>query len=106
MMHYSCDVCGRKIDERRFVCRIEVFKAFDVDSVNSVVSPLDKLYEDEDRLEEMAGILDNYDETGELELERDRSKNFAFDMCADCQEQYVKDPLSFHRPRRMRISDN
>lgn len=106
MMHYSCDVCGRKIDEQRFVCRIEVYKPFDLEAVNSVVSPLDALYDDTDALDDMAEALDNFDEAGELEMDRERSKSFSFDMCPDCQQQYVKDPLAFHRPRRMRISDN
>lgn len=106
MLHYSCDVCGRKIEERRFVCRIEVYKSFDQESLASVVSPLDALHDDSDHLEEMAGILNDYDETGDLELERDRSRSFNYDLCSDCQQQYVKDPLGFHKPRRMRISDN
>lgn len=101
MMHYSCDICGQKLNEKRFVARLEVFVPFDQEGASAV-----SFDEDADHLEEVAGILNDFDLTGELELDVNRSRSFRYDLCPDCQKQYVKDPLALHKPRRMRISDN
>ena len=99
MLHYSCDICGHKLDDRRFVVRLEVFPSFDPEEITE--EDLER-----DNLEEIADIISHMDETGELELEQNAAKKFRYDLCPDCRNQFVKDPLALHRPRRLRISDN
>ena len=99
MVHYSCDICGHKLDDRRFVTRIEVYPSFDPEEITA-----DDL--ERDNLDEIAGIINDMDLTGELDLSKDGLKSFRYDLCPTCQQQFVKDPLALHRPRRLRISDN
>lgn len=101
MQHFSCDICGQKIEERRFTARIEVFLPFDQESTQPP-----EFDDDLDHLDEVSEILGEFELTGDLDLEPNRPHSFRFDLCADCQKQYVKDPLALHKPRRMRISDN
>ena len=99
MIHYSCDICGLKLNDQRFVARIEVYPSFDPDEITD-----DDL--DRDNLDEIAGIIHNMDLTGDLDLTQDAPKSFRYDLCPSCQQQFVKDPLALHRPRRLRMSDN
>jgi hypothetical protein len=99
MMHFSCDICGHKLLDRRFVVKMEVYAAFD---------PEDATDEDQDRdnLDEIADIIGQMAETGDSDVDQNRPHKFRYDLCEDCRDQFVKDPLALHRPRRMRISDN
>lgn len=98
MVHHSCDLCGKKIEEQRFVVQLEVYPALTPDDVSA---------EDEDRdnLTELSDILSNLDETGELELNANAAKSFRYDLCQECQREFRKDPLARHR-RRFRFSEN
>ncbi len=99
MIHYSCDICGLRLKDQRFIARIEVYPSFDPDEITQ-----DDL--DRDNLDEVAGIINNMDMTGDLDLDQDAPKSFRYDLCESCQQQFVKDPLARHRPRRLRMSDN
>jgi hypothetical protein len=99
MLHYSCDLCGKQINEERFVARLELYPSFDPEQIS----------EDDlkgDNLEEIAQILNNMETTGELELDDKSPKSFRYDMCEECHREFRKDPLGRHRPRRLRFSEN
>jgi len=98
MLHFSCDLCGQPLDDRRYVVRLEVFPAFD---------PVDLTEEDlePDHLQEVAEELDEMELTG-AELEDCSSKSFRFDLCARCQARYTKDPLGREALRRLNFSEN
>ncbi len=99
MLHFSCDVCGKPLDDRRFVVKLEVFPAFDPEEIDE-----DDL--DADHLTEIAEILDQMDETGERDLPDCGPKEFRFDLCVECQARFVKDPLGRDQLRRFNFSEN
>lgn len=99
MLHYSCDLCGQKIEEQRFVVRLEVFPTFDPEAITE--EDLDR-----DNLSEISELLSEMELTGELELNNAEPKSFRYDLCPECHRNYTKDPLARHRIGRMRFSEN
>lgn len=99
MLHYTCDLCGQKVEERRFVARLEVYPSFDPDEITE--EDLDN-----DNLSEISELLADMELTGELNLDSVEPKSFRFDLCRECCRSYVKDPLARHRHGRMRFSEN
>lgn len=99
MLHHSCDLCGMRIKEERFVARLELYPAFDPEAIS------EKDLES-DNLEEISEILANLELTGELELDDKSPKSFHYDLCEECHREFRKDPLGRHRQRHMRFSEN
>src|SRR5579871_3692255 len=62
MLHFSCDLCGHHLDDRRYVVKVEVFPAFDPDEI--VEEELDT-----DHLAEVAEMIQEMEATGNTELE-------------------------------------
>ncbi len=99
MLHFTCDLCGRAIDNERFVARVEISPAFDPDEVTA--EDLDA-----DHLEEVAESLAELESTGDFELEDCGAKKFRFDLCPSCQQRFLKDPLGRDSLRRLNFSQN
>lgn len=99
MLHFSCDLCGRQLDERRYVAKLEVFPAFDPEAIGE--EDLDA-----DHLQEIAEILSEMDDAETPELEDCSAKSFRYDLCPDCHRRYVKDPLGRDQLRRLNFSEN
>ena len=99
MLHFTCDLCGRSIDQERYIARIEVAPAFDPDQVTE--EDLDA-----DHLEEIAESLAELESTGDFELEDFGPKKFRFDLCPHCWKRYQKDPLGRDSLRRLNFSQN
>jgi hypothetical protein len=99
MLHFTCDLCGRSIDQERYITRIEVAPAFDPDQVTE--EDLDA-----DHLEEIAESLAELESTGDFELEDFGPKKFRFDLCPHCWKRYLKDPLGRDSLRRLNFSQN
>lgn len=88
MKHYSCDVCGRALagSEPRFKAYIYIEPA-EILEEDEEFDLSEDMFEDLDRLEDMLenvqpGYLDEYEE-----------HRFIFDMCEECKEKYLADPL-------------
>lgn len=99
MLHFSCDLCGKQLDDRRYVVKLDVFPAFDPEEIEE--EDLDA-----DHLQAIAEVLDEMDETGDRQLEDCGNKSFRYDLCPDCHRQYSKDPLGRERSRRLNFSEN
>lgn len=88
MLHYTCDCCKRLIDperELRYVVRVEVYAALD---------PMDEHVEDDrDNLQEIQDILDRLDDAEDDRISDDVYHQKRFDLCSDCRQAYVKNPL-------------
>lgn len=85
MIHFTCDCCKRLIDldhEVRYVVRMEVFAAADSND-----SSMD---DDRDYLEEIEEMLtrDEADELEEAVYQQAR-----FDLCGECRERFLNNPL-------------
>lgn len=98
MLHFSCDLCSRPLDEQRFVVRLESYPAFDPER-------LEEADLDHDHLQEVADVLDH---GGALDgdLEANGAKVFRFDLCPQCYCRFLKDPLGREAVRRLKFSNN
>lgn len=86
MIHFTCDCCKRLIDlehEVRYIVRMEVFAA--ADSGDSSVD------DDRDYLQEIEDML-THDEADEA-LEETVYQQARFDLCGECRDRFVNNPL-------------
>lgn len=99
MIHYSCDRCRRSIDsdELRFSVTLEVQAA--VDDSGYVESAADQLCE----LEE---ILQQMDEEEREEITQYAYQRRQYDLCPECQREYLKNPLAVEAIAKVGFSEN
>lgn len=99
MLHFSCDLCGKPLNDRRFVVKLEIYPAFDPEDIDE-----DDL--DADHLQEISEILNDLDDASETSVEDCGPKTMRYDLCPECQRRYVKDPLGRDHLRRLNFSEN
>lgn len=99
MLHFSCDLCGQHLDDRRFVAKLELYPAFDPEELSE-----DDL--DVDHLQEVADSIEQSINDGADELEDCGSKTFRYDLCPACYRKFAKDPLGRDTLRRLNFSEN
>jgi len=99
MLHFSCDLCGQPLKDRRYVVKLEVYPAFNPDELSE-----DDL--DADHLQEVAEVIEENELLGINDTDADHAKSFRFDLCPRCQMKYVKDPLARELLRRFDFSEN
>ncbi len=101
MIHYTCDCCKRRIDtedELRYIVRLEVYAALD---------PLGEESEDDrDHLQEIQEVLERLDDTCEEEVCDEVYHQRRFDLCSDCRQRFVKDPLGMPTMGHLHFSQN
>jgi len=94
MLHYTCDACGVRLDEKRYVVKVEIAPAGE----NPMISEEDL---DADHLEEIAELLD-----AGAQPHDDGPQGFRFDLCPKCRETYCHDPLGKDSRHRLKFSQN
>ena len=99
MLHFSCDLCGRHLDDRRVVVRLEVYPAFDADELSE-----DDL--DTDNLQEVAELIEQMEVTGETPADDCESHSMRYDLCPECHGRFLRDPLGRDAGRRLNFSEN
>lgn len=99
MLHFSCDLCGQPLDDERFVAKVEVYPAFDPDELSEQDLDLD-------HLEEVAALIQEMEAEGKTPSSDCDPKQFRFDLCAECRERYLRDPLGREALRRLNFSEN
>jgi len=101
MIHYSCDLCGARLDgsAQRYVVKIEVYAAAD----DQELSGPDDLDELDDQLEQLTESLADADPD---QVEDANYRGFRFDLCPRCQRRYLSDPLFRAAKKRMGFSPN
>lgn len=101
MIQVVCDCCKRIIDledEVRYVVRMEVFAAVDAESPDAD--------DDRDYLQEIEEILEQGSEAENLQLTDDIYQQTRFDLCSDCRQKFIRDPLGRLTSPRLDFSDN
>ena len=103
MIHFSCDVCKRILDtehDLRYVVRMEVYAA-----LNDGPSAIDT---DRDHLEEIHEILEGVDEldAAESPLGEEVYQQLRYDMCSDCRQKFLRDPLGRRLTAQLDFSKN
>jgi len=102
MIHFTCDMCGKTLladEDTRFVVKVEVYAAYD---------PMEITEEDlrEDHGDEISDLLAELEDADPEELENKVYKTFRFDLCPECHEAYLKDPLGRASRLRARFDGN
>ena len=87
MIHFSCDCCKRPLDpnrDLRYVVRMEIYAAIDDD---------EECEGDRDHLQEIQDILEGLDDGEESDLAGDVYQQLRFDLCTDCRQRFLRDPM-------------
>jgi len=101
MIHVSCDLCGKSMrpgEDHHYVLKVEVFAAHEP-------PPLTEADLDEDHLEAVSEMLCAMEETGEVE-DRPLSQQRRYDLCRDCRERFLRDPLGKDTAQKFDFSEN
>lgn len=99
MIHYTCDCCKRLIDperELRYVVRLEVYASLDPTA--------DDAEDDRDHLQEIQEILERLDD--DEQLSDDVYHHSRHDLCSECRNRYVKNPLGRVAMQELGFSQN
>ena len=99
MIHYSCDLCGKRIRDERFTVKVEVAAATDPEHLTDADL-------EEDHLQQIAAELSLLDSTAEFTIPETGPKEFAFDLCSGCCQTYMKSPLGRAPVARPNFSHN
>ena len=104
MIHYSCDLCHRPLDQSdlRYVVHIEMYPALDPPEEEEWDDDRDYLSELHDTLESDA--LENGEPRDEESC--DPYRELRFDLCADCRKRFARDPLGREMLKQFDFSKN
>ncbi len=101
MLHYTCDCCKRLINperELRYVVRVEVYAALDAAD--------DDGDDERDHLQEIQDILERLDDADDDQISDDVYHQKRFDLCGECRNRYVKNPLGRLAMQELGFSQN
>lgn len=101
MIHFTCDACCRQIDtnrEVRYVARIEVYAALEEDDTSAC--------EEHDHLQEIDELLDQLADSEEPMVEQHAYQQTRFDLCPECRERFLNNPVGKTDSVRLRFSQN
>ena len=102
MVHFSCDLCKCPIDAKRdlrYVVKMEVYAAMD----NTAEDELD---DDRDYLLEIQDILQRMEDGQCDQISDDVYHAMRFDLCTECRQRFVKQPLGRESVPRLDFSQN
>ncbi len=102
MIHYSCDLCKRDLDPKedlRFVVKLEIYAAFD-----PMESEEDA--DDRDHLQELQEILERVEGAEDPEIGDDVYQQLRFDLCPECRQRFLKNPLGRDLAKQLNFSKN
>ena len=102
MIHFTCDRCGRPIDpanEIRYTVKMEVQAAMETwEDENQD--------EDRDHLMEVHEILDREDEFDDDHSGLEVYRRMRFDLCTNCHQQFMPNPLGKSKSVKLGFSEN
>ncbi len=99
MQHYSCDMCGKLLDEQRFVVKVQIYPAFDPAELSSADLDVDHLHE----IAELIAQADPLDPPLAEDVAR---REHRYDLCSTCRRRYVQDPLGKQSRQPIHFSEN
>lgn len=111
MIHYSCDRCRREIDpeELRFSVVIEVQVAIEdgplsgIGALNAGGVGVDSSLAE---LGELQELLQQFDDDEREEISQRAYQHRQYDLCSDCQREYLKNPLAVDAIAKVGFSEN
>lgn len=102
MVHVTCDLCGNILQQgmdQHFVVHLEVYSAHDPTQLNE--DDLDRDYVDE--LNEMLSQASTLEEAEQLVP---TTQQRHFDLCMECKEKFLRDPLHRESDLKLDFSEN
>jgi hypothetical protein len=100
MLHYTCDWCAKELDaELRYVVKIEAFAAHDP-------AELTEADFDDDHMEAVSQMIQQMEENDEPVELTPASKQFRYDLCSECHERFLRDPLGREHQQKVVFSKN
>lgn len=101
MLRVTCDRCGREVPagENHNVVKVEVFAASDPAALTE--ADLDK-----DHMESLNEMLRETKDGGDPPPLEPRTRQFRYDLCDDCRQRYVRDPLGREAAPKFHFSAN
>ncbi len=99
MIHYSCDRCHKILNpavDLRYVVRIEVMIAAN----ESEEEP------EADHLEKIEEMLNSLGPEESDQLSQDLYRRHRFDLCGECRQAFVRDPLGIETISELHFSEN
>ncbi len=99
MIHYSCDLCGKKIRDERYTVKVEIAPAVDPDELTAADL-------DVDHLQMIAEEISAMESTADFALPETGPQQLQFDLCARCCHTYARSPLGRLAPTRPDFSHN
>jgi len=101
MVHYSCDLCHRKLDpdeDIRYIVKIEISAAFD--------PAADDEEDDRDHLEEIQSLLEQLERSDADQVGEDVHQELQFDLCPECRRRFSNNPLGREIAKLLDFSKN
>jgi hypothetical protein len=86
-------------EDQRFVVKIEAFAAQDP-------SELTDADLDDDHMEAVSQLLRECEENESCAELTEPCKNFRYDLCPECHQRFLKDPLARDREQKFHFSKN
>jgi hypothetical protein len=102
MLHVTCDLCGKRLrpeDDQHYVVKIEAYAAHDPNEI----TPADL---DADHMEAVSQLLRDMDENLDGPEMAEPYKSFRFDLCPECHQKFVRDPLGKETAQKFDFSEN
>jgi hypothetical protein len=102
MLHFSCDLCGKELhpgDDHRYVVKIEAYAAHDPAEITEADL-------EEDHMEAVSQLLRDEEENGTGPEVAARNKHFRYDLCSECHQKYLRDPLGKEAVQKFDFSKN
>lgn len=102
MIHHSCDGCKRLIDPSqalRYVVRMEIYAA-------TIVNNTDESDDDRDHLAEIQYILEQMDDSESEAIGGEVYQQLRFDLCPQCREKFLSNPISREAVTQLDFSQN
>ena len=100
MIRFTCDLCKREIDPEedfRYVVKMEIFAAFD---------PMALDEDDRDHLQELQDILERAEDLESDQIGDDVYQQLRFDLCPECREKFLTNPLGRESAKILNFSEN
>ena len=102
MVHVTCDLCGKALhpgEGEHFVVKIEAFAAEDPAELTDADL-------EEDHLEAIGEILRELEESDGAPDVPPATRRLRYDLCSDCHQRFVRDPLGKECSQKVTFSKN
>jgi len=102
MLRVTCDLCGKEIspgEDRHFVVKMQVHAI-------QTQTPLTEADLDQDHLEAVSQMLCEMEENAQVEPFPPACQQLRYDLCADCRERFLRNPLGKEPSQKFHFSEN